>query len=264
MFDGGEYMLINDVFYLLDNTISEFFPEINKNLLFENRDTFELTKENVVYNLENIDWIINYISLNFSSISKSAIKRYVNESNVLKKSIHEYQLKVARFIINDYNVWSKGYIKIDNRLVYTYIESDYAFRKSISDTLEHLNFSYEIREEAIETFSKNWRYSRMKLQFYNGFAGNITLIARESYTKYDDDFMEKWLKVKEYDYYQKYKDSVDKYGEITPAMLMNNEEAETLKKELIDLSAKRKKEMEFSKENMTNEKKLLMKVLNKI
>ena len=44
----------------------------------------------------------------------------------------------------------------------------------------------------------------------------------------------------------------------------NNEEAETIKKELIDLSAKRKKEMEFSKENMTNEKKLLMKVLNKI
>ena len=257
-------MLLKDIFFLLDKSLDDIFPEITKSLLFNTIDHDELTRDNIVFNLENNEWLVNYLSSQSPSISKSAIKKYVEESINFNNKIHEFQLKIARFIINDYNVWSKGLLNIDGKLEYLTIESDYAFRKSLSDTFKYLGFSYDRSEEAIETFSKNWRLPRMKLQFYNGFAGDAVLVARETYSFHDPEFMENWLKVKEYDYYKKHKDSVDKYGSATPSMLMSDEEAMNLKNQLVILSDKRKKEMELAKENMTNEEKALMKVLKKI
>ena len=256
-------MLINDVFYLLDTTISKLFPEITKKLLFSKDDRNALKKENVVFHLEDKNWLIQYISLNFQSISKGAIKKYVYESVFLENSIHEYQLQVARFIINDLNVTSKGYLKIDNDLILENVETDYALRKSLSDTFNYLGFSYERSEEAIEVYAQNWRSPRMRLLFYNAYAGNAVLVARETYTPFDLYFRDNWLKLKEYDYYKKHKNSVDKYGEATSSMLMSDEEAEEMKSKIIEMSEKRYAEMEFYKENMTL-KSSSLKVLKKI
>ena len=257
-------MLLKEVFFLLDKSLDDIFPEITKKLLFDTIDHDELIRENIVFNLENNEWLVNYLSSQSPSISKSAIKKYVEESINFNNKIHEYQLKIAKFIINDYNVWSKGFLNIDGKLEYLTIESDYAFRKSLSDTFKYLGFSYDRSEEAIETFSKNWRFPRMKLQFYNGFTGDVVLVARETYSSHDPEFMENWLKIKEYDYYKKHKDSVDKYGSATPSMLMSDEEAMNLKNKLVILSDERKKDMESAKEHMTNEEKALMKILKRI
>lgn len=161
-------------------------------------------------------------------------------------------MNIARWLINYSNVYAKGFMKIDNRLKLSIVETDYAFRKSLSDSFKYLGFSYDRSEEAIESLSKYWRSPRMRAFFYSAYAGNMVLVARETYKKHDLNFRDNWLRLKEYDYYQKHKDSVDKYSEQTPAMLMDKEEAEELKNMIIELSEDRQAEMEFSKENMTN------------
>ena len=45
----------------------------------------------------------------------------------------------------------------------------------------------------------------------------------------DLEFKEKWLKVRKYEYYQRHKDSVDKYGVVEPDMKLSAEEVEELK-----------------------------------
>ena len=249
--------------YRLDQIIKKMLPEITFDLLFKKRKRQDLTKENIVLNLENKEWLINYYHSIFSNITRDKIEQYLNTSSGFNKIIHDYQMSIARWIINYMNVNAKGFLVTENHLHFTVIESDYAFRRSLSDSLKYIGFSYDRREEAIETFSKFWRSPRMRAFFYHAYAGNIALVARETYKKHDLDFRDKWLRLKEYDYYQKHKESVDKYSEPTPAMLMDKKEAEELKNLIIELSEARHAEMEYFKENMTTEEAAL-KVLKRI
>ena len=249
--------------YRLDRIIKKMLPEISFELLFEPRDRKEPINKNVVLNLENKEWFVNYLSSIFTNISKDKIEHYINTSTGFEKMIHDYQMEIARWVINYSNVYAKGFLKIDNRLKMSVVETDYAFRKSLSDSFKYLGFSYDRREEAIESLSKYWRSPRMRAFFYSAYAGDIALVARETYKKHDLNFRDNWLRLKEYDYYQKHKESVDKYSEPTPAMLMDKEEAEELKNMIIELSEERHREMEYAKDNMTLDE-AVMKVLKSI
>ena len=249
--------------YRLDCIVKKMFPDISFEALFEKRDRNELNDQNIILNLENKAWLTKYFQTKFPNISKEKIEKYICTSSGFYRIIHDYQMSIARWLINYINVNSKGFLRMEDKLCFSIVETDYAFRKSLSDSLEYLGFSYDRKEEAIETFSKNWRRPRMSATFYNAFVGNMALVARETYKNYSLNFRDDWIKLKEYDYYQKHKDSVYKYSEPTPAMLMDKEEAEELKKTLIELSEKRHDELKFSKENMTNAQ-AAMKILKRI
>lgn len=52
---------------------------------------------------------------------------------------------------------------------------------------------------------------------------------RKTLEPVDSEFEEKWLKMRKYEYYQRHKDSVDKYGIVEPDMKLSKEEVIELK-----------------------------------
>ena len=64
----------------------------------------------------------------------------------------------------------------------------------------------------------------------------------------DDEFKDKWIMKRKYDYYQKHKSIVDKYGKVEPCMKLNEEDIKTLNIYLDIKHDERMKELKSIKE----------------
>lgn len=106
--------------------------------------------------------------------------------------------------------------------------SDIAFRKAVKDTLIAIGINEDVIEEGLEKYSDIWRKKYMLKAFNNKYYNALDIM---SYDIEEPLQIHKniWIKVREYEYYCKHKNSVDLYGQVTDNMKLSLEEVRKLK-----------------------------------
>ena len=244
----------SDVYSILDTAVKSFFPKrghwyapcFNR---YDDLDTMYFP-----CHLNNDEWLAKMLKLKVKTVSESDILTYVKTSTLFNTLKHEYGLKVVKWqidwMINGGDNWI-----IDNNLGgdYSLISPvcDIAFRKGVVDTLTRIGMDKELIEEGLEKYSSVWRDKYMNLAFeyeYNPVFPSFELLYEDNnkvnlYKKLepaDELFKANWLKVRKYDYYQKHKESVDKYGVVESDMLISENDANSIKEYLYVNGNKRK------------------------
>ena len=134
---------------------------------------------------------------------------------------------------------------------------DLGFRKGIVDTLMAIGMNKDAIEEGIEKNAPKWRNALMERAFENEYESVFLSIYNYDLPPVVPEFKANWLKLRIYEYYQRHKDYVDKYGVVEPDMLLSDDEVLKLKTYLVQKDIDRKSEIEKSKS--TVQKRVLYK-----
>lgn len=235
---------INDI---LEKATINFFPKEGKWYSYCFQKPKYLKKNYLPCHLRDDLWLAKMLKKDqeLFNISINEILQFVKTSTFFQEKRHEYEQEIVKWqidwMISGGENWlvDKNY---DGDFIFLSPLCDLGFRKGIVDTLSKIGISIDAIEEGIERNSDSWRDLPMKQAFYNKYQttfSNIdfTIFSRnKKQTKQEDEnlelyleFKEKWLKLRKYEYYQRHKCSVDKYGIIEPDMTLSAEEVDELK-----------------------------------
>lgn len=231
---------------ILENAAKKFFPEKGNwwNTCFD-RPT-EYIMKNLPCHLRDNEWLAKMLQIecNLSYISYQRILDFVNNSELFNELRHNYELEIVRWQI----VWMKngcGNWIVDESLGGDEFDwtplCDIAFRKGIVDTLTAIGMNYDVIEEGIEKNANMWRDFYMNLAFDNKFNQGMLFYDIEAV---EPEHKENWLKMRRFEYYNKHKKSVDKYGIVLPEMTMSEENAAKLHIYLTRKNSERKNYIE--------------------
>lgn len=166
-------------------------------------------------------------------ISSSDILQFVKNSTFFNEKRFEYERLIIKWQIYWMTYGGENWIVDDSyggQLIYLSPQYDLGFRKGIVDTLTKIGINIDAIEEGIEKNAYIWRDHAMNMAFANEYAFDSDF--EENDQESLRDFKEKWLKMRKYEYYQRHKDSVDKYGIVEPDMLLSDDEATQLMAQL--------------------------------
>lgn len=254
----------------LDTHIKSFFPDnglYSESCLYKGK---KLTKEFLPCNLRNSDWLAKMYQIELKqkgiSVPLSAVKNYIETSKMFNMLRHEYQLKIIYSQldwhggnINNLTLPSK-YMNID---LYLNKDVDEVFREAVVATLSVVGLDLEVIEQGIEKHPEQWRNKFMEAAFNNRYEKCFDFINGNVMPSADPSHKENWLKARLYEYYQKHKASVDKYGVLTPEMKMSEKEYKSLMEILKVQNAQREKQMTDWKEMIAKQRKLNTKAQQK-
>lgn len=206
----------------------------------------KLVKQNLPCHLRDNEWLSEYMEYQLYekgiNISPITIKSVMDKSERFNELRHNYEQEIVRWQIN----WMKdggghwlmpeGYDEI-SLLISTSV--DKMFRKGVEKTLSAIGLAKDAIEEGIEKNAEIWRDKFMNLSFDHAF--EPVFYDKPAPAKATDKHRENWLKLRKYEYYKDHKDSVDKYGEVTPEMKLEEPEAEILKATVLKQNAERYK-----------------------
>ena len=136
---------------------------------------------------------------------------------------------------------------------------DLGFRKGIVDTLTAIGIEKEAIEDGIEYNADLWRSIFMErafdhrfeyVSYFPIFGDNCINLNPTKLESANQDFKKNWIRMREYEYYQQHKNSVDKYGVVSRNMKMSEEEVLKLKAYLSNEERERLMRIEEFKEFM--------------
>jgi hypothetical protein len=230
----------------LDKTLVDFFPSTGlwkSNCFIKSK---EVSRANLPCHLRDNEWLSKLIlsEYNLYSIGKGEILDYVTNSLEFNSKRHEYEQRIVSWQIDWMYHDGSNWICEDDLYVFSN-RCDEIFRKGIVDTLLAIGMSYDAIEEGIEHNIDNWLESYMRLAFHNSYSYNIFSGKPTSeLPEPTKEHYEKWRKLRLYKYYQKHKESVDKYGKVLPEMLMSLSEVSELENCLAEEDKKMKARIE--------------------
>jgi hypothetical protein len=254
-----------DVNGILEKATLDFFPK--KGIWYSNcfGQSRDLSMLNLPCHLRDDFWLANMLKENqkLFYMSTSMVLEFVKTSPIFQLKRHEYEQEIVKWQID----WMKNYGEnwaIDDVEAFTHafgsFDSSYdlLFRKGVVDTLLKIGMSIDAIEEGLERNADRWRYSLMSKAFTNEYEKVFLVtdychISGESEHKMeerntlepaDPEFKEKWLKMRKYEYYQRHKESVDKYGIVEPDMTLSDDEVIELKVYLEQKQNERKAQIE--------------------
>lgn len=247
---------------ILDEEIKNFFPEDGQwdALCFDRPE--EINCAYLPCHLRDNSWMSKLMERKLSfkgiKINSEYIEKFMNNSKTFEELRHDYELKIVDWQIEwtqRRDDWIKIYEFQDEKETLFCDDADKKFRNEVVEILISIGMDREVIEEGLEKYSKLWRDYCMKLSFLHRYDPEFFV---ES-THYDNYNHEKnWMKMRNYQYYQEHKESVDKYGKISDGMLMSKEEAKKLERILKKQNKKRSlylksKEISKSEENDFND-----------
>lgn len=210
-------------------------------------------------------------------VSNSRILEFVESSQFFQEKRHEYEQKIVSWQIDWMRKGGENWITDENYggdfVLHTAL-CDLGFRKGVVDTLTEIGMSKDAIEEGIEKNADKWRNTFMERAFINEYdppyiSFNYNAIFSETNEQekrkvlepVDQEFKEKWLKIRKYEYYRKHKNSVDKYGVVEPDMMLSDEEVKELEAYLNQKHDERKAQIEQYKQerNTKKEKQAVLK-----
>lgn len=171
---------------------------------------------------------------------------FVKKSQLFQEKRHEYELKIVKWQINNMEKNLRAWYPADfDQWCVCKPSCDLKFRELLVESLTGIGMDKEVIEEGIEKYADSWREELMN----RAFLCEYELPLPYPYTKNEpdpdeDEYQEKWLKLRRYEYYQRHKKSIDLYGKASSDMLMNEEEAQELKKYLDKRNEERKRRIE--------------------
>ncbi len=220
----------------LENAIKDFFPQTGR----WTSSCFDKPKDYLVANLpchlRDNKWLAVMLQKqeNLNWINIDEIYEFICASEVFKDLRHAYELRIVNWQINYMLNNGENWLVDENYggdFYMFYPTCDLAFRKGIVDTLAAIGMDYEVIEEGIEKNAEMWRDRYMQMAFYNQFNPQSSAIPE------DKDYLNKWMQLRKYQYYEQHKDAVDKYGNITPEMQLSDKALTELKIYLAQKSA---------------------------
>lgn len=232
---------------VLEEEIQNFFPE--EGSFKSNCFTYssEVSYENLPCNLRDNAWLSKLLFREINKkgvyIPEEIVNNFIDNSETFAQLRHDYELKIVKWqidlILSDGKNWliPRGYNAFSMRFS---SDVDKIVRGGVVKTLTAIGIDREVIEEGLEINANTWRLLSMKRGFRNVYEPVLSF----SSTKVKDadkSHKQNWLADREYQYYKENKRSVDKYGSITPAMQMTNEEHLSLVKVLKEQNKAREK-----------------------
>lgn len=250
---------------ILDRAVSDLFPEKGNwgSDCFNRPDTVGIPY--IPCHARDDEWMAKLIRKvkDIYFINLNRIIQYLKESDFYKEKRHNYELEVVRWQIEWMMSGGENWLVEDSfggDFIMFDESGDIGFRRGIYRTLTKIGMNPEVVEEGIEKNAAMWRDSWMNKAFRNRFEpifgeivyplfhGQETAHTVKQLPPASDELRNLWLKLRKYEYYLENKSSVDKYGDADDDMLMSEEDAEELRKEVRRLSIERQREIsEFRK-----------------
>lgn len=246
----------NAIIEVLDNASREFFPK--DGTWYSNcfRRPIELSMSNLPCHLRDDLWLAKMFQQKqkLGALSSRYVLNYVRNSDVFNEARHDYEMEIVKWQIKFMIDGGEGWI-CDDEYGGDFINfstvCDLGFRKGVVDTLSKIGMNCEAIEEGIEKNVSLWRDAYMDMAFrneydpiffcYDLFGSDESLdINKPTLENVDPLHKDTWLKYRRYEYYQRHKDSVDKYGVVLPEMKMSLEEASEMAMKLDEMNLKRK------------------------
>ena len=244
---------------VLDNASRDFFPKTGEWYSHCFKRPIELNMGNLPCHLRDDLWLMKMFKKekHLGAINSKYILNYIKNSSVFKECRHDYEMEIVRWQIDFMRHGGEGWICDDNYggdFINFSTVCDLGFRKGVVDTLSKIGMSKDAIEEGIEKNASLWRDSYMDMAFRNEFDPLFIYfdpfdpfdkkedsdINKPILEKVDPEHKEAWLKLRRYEYYQRHKLSVDKYGVVLPEMQMSEEEIGDLSLRLDEMNEKRK------------------------
>ena len=177
-------------------------------------------------------------------LSTIRILQFIKISPFFQAKRHEYEQEIVKWQIWWMRIGGENWIvdeECGGDLNFLTSMVDLGFRKGVVDTLSNIGMDIDAIEEGIEKNADMWRDLSMNNAFSNAYEPILCNLSgyldnndesdeeRKTLEPVDSEFEEKWLKMRKYEYYQRHKDSVDKYGIVEPDMKLSKEEVVELK-----------------------------------
>ena len=162
-------------------------------------------------------------------IPQPTIKSFMDKSENFANLRHEHELKIVKWQINwiikggENWIMPKGHDEISLLISE---DIDKIHRSGVKLTLQRIGMDSEVIEEGLEKYADMWRPGSMRVGFLHLFRPIVFRYGYHTRTPkiFDEEHMKNWIADREYKYYQEHKNSVDKYGTLTPAMKMTPDE----------------------------------------
>ncbi len=248
----------------LEKAVQDFFPKngVWYSNCFARPDG--LTYDNLPCHLRDDRWLAQFFKQEkkLFFISHRRILDFVKNSPVFREKRHEYEQEIVKWQIKFIMGHGENWIcdeKYGGDFVYMDPLVDLGIRKGVVDTLEKIGMSRDAIEEGLERNADLWRDQCMRSAFRNEYnsvfdtcfflcnLGEVETSEKEEFVPLEDpeqEHMDNWIKLRKYEYYQRHKKSVDKYGTVEPEMLMSKEDVVRLKLYLDEKHTERKERIE--------------------
>ena len=257
-------LMISDLVEKLNEATMELFSRNGKLRLSD----FGKSDTSLIQHLRDDEWLAKRLqnsSIEFKDVFFGTIYTYVKTSPLFQKQRYGYEQRIIKHQIEGFvglGVAWDNFSNIFADSTYFYENYDICFRLAIDKILKGAEMDSEAIEEGFEVNSGVWRDSCMRIAFKNIYEPNLVFVD-EGLTRMEpvcEEFKNAWLRMRMYEYYQAHKDSVDKYGEVTPEMQMSEEEVESLRRYLAQMHAERMAYIEEFRNSKSAElpKKLIM------
>ena len=218
--------------------MSEKFLDKVVDAIFFRANTIEWEKRGKVEKLKGFisclyddEKMAKLISKKFvaSSISRSDVLEYVKTSKHFAELKDNFEQNIVWQKLTQSMVGISGLLVDASEAENTNKRVDYVelFRGGISGSLKALGLSEDSIEKGLETSAEVWRPLAIEIAFTNEY-GKYGLFSEDrtiSFDSYVGQIEEEYNKYAEFMYYARHRASVDKYGEKTPAMYMDMDEA---------------------------------------
>lgn len=243
----------------LDEVAEKIFPESGEWKSSE----YNRPENSLIGHLRDEEWLSKYLSSQgLEDIPLETIKEYVHTSEELRIWRDAYEQRIVKWqiewMMNDGENWlvPDGY---GEEFIRFHPDCDKGFREGVVKTLSAIGMDLEAIEKGIEVNADLWRMKEMISAFHNRYNPIIGFLSKYSdIERASDEHMSAWIKMRLYEYYHDHRDSVDKYGTITPDMELNEQDAEWLDLYLSGLHEERMAYIEKVKSEPGNRPKSLI------
>lgn len=179
-------------------------------------------QNNIIRHLRNEEYLTRLLLKFHEDIPYTKIYNFVKRNQKLKELINKYEEQIILDYLNKF----KEHIKEEK---YELLELEEIFRQSIINNLIHLGLNKISIEKCLEENLELWFNECIDHSFNNLF--NYTEESEEQY-------LHKlyFTKMKKYVYYQRHRYIVELYGNVTPEMMMTEEEVKELQLRLLNMN----------------------------
>ena len=214
---------------ILEEEIKEFFPETGVWYSYCFNRPNEVAYGHLPCHLRDNSWMSkllhNVLNKKGIYIPQHTIKKFMDNSETFAELRHEHELRIVKWQINWITSGGSNWLMPRGTDEFSLLFSedvDEIIRGGVSKTLRAIGMENEVIEEGLEKYAYTWRPSAMKKGFGHKYEPVVFMVGAPDDA--DEEHKINWFANREYQYYQRHKNSVDAYGTLTPAMRMTPEE----------------------------------------